>query len=99
MSALDLEGRLERLEQDYRAVEWMLVYLASRNLLKEPDPVAAAEAMKQDVENISQSAIQAALEKGRHGGVNDRLVDRTAALAGATTALAKQIVEEVHAGG
>jgi hypothetical protein len=55
--------------------------------------------MKQDVENISQSAIQAALEKGRHGGVNDRLVDSTAALAGATTALAKQIVEEVHAGG
>lgn len=65
--------------------------------MKELDPVATAEAMKQDVKNIPQAAIQAALEKGRHGGVNDRLVDRATGLASATTALARQIVEEIYA--
>jgi hypothetical protein len=96
MSAMDLEGRIERLEHDYEALEWMEVYLAGRNLMKEPAPGAAAEALKQDVETISPSVIQAALEKGRRGGVNDRLVDHAAALAGATTSLARQIVEEVN---
>lgn len=53
----DLERRIEALERDKNGLEWMVVYLARKSLMREADPLAAARALEKEVDQWAMDFI------------------------------------------
>jgi len=86
-----LESRIDNLEDGRNALEWMVVFLAKKLLMRESEPVAAAEAMQVEIEEFGQGFVAHAFQSGR----DDDLPMRAVRLTSEISILAERITEEV----
>ncbi|WP_414476261.1 hypothetical protein [Microvirga sp. M2] len=87
-----LESRVVNLENDRNALEWMVVYLAKKILMRESDPVAAAKAMQTEIEEFGQAFVNRLFQPGS----DDEATMRTLGLSLGISILAERITEAVN---
>ncbi|WP_230534613.1 hypothetical protein [Microvirga roseola] len=88
----ELEKRIAALENDRAGLEWMVVYLAKKLLVREDDTFAAARAMQEEITAFGRAFVDYSLRPEIAAEDKRRAMEFSSNI----SFMAKQIIDEVR---